>query len=147
MKKVISFSLWGNNPTYNIGTIRNVQDAYTMYPDFECWVYIHTESVPQTTVDILKQYSNTKIIMKNGDISNENCKPRMWRFESIDDPDVEIMISREEVSRTIYNSTNDIYYMHYKNTNSNKFNWDEFTSDITVVSKEELYTILNNIFV
>ena len=52
------------------------------------------------------------------------------------------MISKEEVPRTFYNSEHDIYYMHYKNTNSNKFDWEEFTSDITLISKQELKIIL-----
>ena len=46
MKKVISFSLWGNNPTYNIGAIKNAELAKEFYPDFECWFYIHEETVP-----------------------------------------------------------------------------------------------------
>ena len=54
----------------------------------------------------------------------------------------EMMISREEVPRTTYNQKHDIYYMHYKNINPNKFNWEEFTSDITLVNKQELKLIL-----
>jgi UDP-glucose 4-epimerase len=54
----------------------------------------------------------------------------------------EMMISKEEVPRTIYEPSHDVFYMHYKNTNLNKFDWDEFTSDITLVSKQELKTIL-----
>jgi UDP-glucose 4-epimerase len=54
----------------------------------------------------------------------------------------EMMISREESPRTTYNANHDIYYMHYKNINSNKFKWEEFTSDITLVNKQELKTIL-----
>jgi UDP-N-acetylglucosamine 4,6-dehydratase len=56
----------------------------------------------------------------------------------------EMMVSKEELPRTSYNNKNDIYYMHYKNLTPtlNKFNWEEFTSDITVVNKQELKTIL-----
>lgn len=56
----------------------------------------------------------------------------------------EMMISKEEVPRTVYNHEHDIYYMHYKNTNPNKFDWEEFTSDITLVNKQELKLILQN---
>ena len=56
----------------------------------------------------------------------------------------EMMISKEEVPRTIYNQEHDIYYMHYKNTNLNKFDWEEFTSDITLVNKQELKTLLQS---
>lgn len=58
----------------------------------------------------------------------------------------EVMISKEEVPRTLYNNKNDVYYMHYKNINpsQNKFDWEEFTSDITAVNKQELETILQS---
>ena len=99
MKKVICFSLWGDNSTYNVGTIKNVELALHFYPDFECWVYIHKESVPKNTIETLTSLPNTKIIFKEGDLTNEDCKPRMWRFESIDDPEVEIMMSRDTDTR------------------------------------------------
>lgn len=57
----------------------------------------------------------------------------------------EMMVSKEEALRTTYNVDNDTYYMHYKNlSSSTNFDWSEFTSDTTVVSKEELQTILQN---
>jgi UDP-glucose 4-epimerase len=58
----------------------------------------------------------------------------------------EMMISKEEVPRTFYNTEHDVYYMHYKNINPipNKFNWGEFTSNITLVDKQKLKTILEN---
>ena len=97
MKKVISFSLWGNNPTYNIGAIKNAELAKEFYPDFECWFYIHQETVPEDTIKKLQEFNNTKIIFKSGDLNK--IKPMMWRFESIDDPEVEIMLSRDTDSR------------------------------------------------
>lgn len=54
----------------------------------------------------------------------------------------EMMVSNEEVPRTIYNEIDDVYYMHYKNTTNVKFDWDEYTSDKTLVSKKELELIL-----
>jgi len=97
MKKVITFSLWGNNPTYNVGAIKNAELAKVYYPDFECWFYIHQETVPPETIENLSKLDNTKIILKNGDLNN--CKPMMWRFEAIDEPDVEIMMSRDTDTR------------------------------------------------
>lgn len=93
MKKIICFSLWGNNPIYQVGSIRNVEMAKEFYPDFECWFYIHQESVPKETIEKLQQFDNVKIIYKNGDLST--TKPMMWRFEAIDDPEVELMMSRD----------------------------------------------------
>lgn len=55
----------------------------------------------------------------------------------------EMMVSKEESYRTIYNERDDNYYMHYKNVNDHhNFDWSELTSDITAVSKEELNKIL-----
>ena len=99
MKKVLSFTLWGNNPIYTIGAIKNAQLAQQYYPDFECWFYIHTETVPQNIVDELIALSNVKLIFKTGDLNT--IKPMMWRFEAIDDPDVEIMMSRDTDTRIL----------------------------------------------
>lgn len=101
MKKVISFSLWGSNQTYHIGAIKNAEIALRLYPDFECWFYIHKETIPQEIIDKLNSMNNTKIIFKSGDIVDEKCKPRMWRFEPIDDPEVEIMMSRDTDTRIL----------------------------------------------
>jgi hypothetical protein len=101
MKKVISFSLWGNNPTYNIGAIKNAEIAKDAYPDFECWFYIHKDTVPQEIIDTLDSFTNTKIIFKTGDVNNENCKPRMWRYEPIDDLEVELVLSRDTDTRIL----------------------------------------------
>ena len=95
MKRVISFSLWGDKEIYVQGILKNVDMAREMYPDFECWVYVHKDSVPENTVRELESRShyNVKIIFKYGDLA-EN-KSMMWRFETIDDPDVEVNMSRD----------------------------------------------------
>ena len=94
MKKIISFSLWGNKPIYNIGAIRNAVMAKDLYPGFECWFYCDEKTVPKETLDGLYSFDNTKIIIRQDII-----KSSTWRFEAIDDPDVEIMLSRDTDSR------------------------------------------------
>ena len=91
--KVISFSLWGNKPIYQVGSIRNAKQAKDFYPDFQCWFYIHEPTVPRQTIEKLQQFVNVKIIYKTGDLSK--VKPAMWRFESIIHPDVELNLSRD----------------------------------------------------
>ncbi len=97
MVKVISFSLWGNKEFYTIGAIRNADLAKDLYPDFECWFYIHKDTVPNNIIEQLQNKSNVKIIFKYGDLNY--CKPAMWRFEAIDEFEVEIMLSRDTDSR------------------------------------------------
>lgn len=99
MKKVITFCLWGKLPKYNVGLIKNIELVKTFYPDYEAWVYIHTPSVEKETIDMLKKFDYVKIIMKNGNLNK--CKPMTWRFEAIDDPEVEIMLSRDIDTRII----------------------------------------------
>jgi len=104
MVKVISFSLWGSNYKSNCctkdfytGAIKNAKLALDFYPDFECWFYVHKETVPQNIIDELNSISNTKVIYKTGDLNK--IKPMTWRFESIDNPEVEINLSRDTDTR------------------------------------------------
>lgn len=107
LRKVISFSLWGDKLPYNVGAIINAKDAFEMYPDFECWFYIHLETVPKETVDALSIMSNVKIIWKEGDLAV--TKPMMWRFEAIDHPEVEIMMSRDTDTRLLQREKMAVY--------------------------------------
>ena len=63
MKKVITFSLWGDQQKYTIGAIKNALLAQKFYPNFECWFYIHQETVPNKIIEELSRLSNVKIII------------------------------------------------------------------------------------
>jgi hypothetical protein len=91
--KVISFSLWGDKPIYLVGAIRNAKLAQNFYPDFECWFYVHEETVPKETINKLEEFNNVKIIYKNGDLSK--VKPMMWRFEPLFNTKVDLFMSRD----------------------------------------------------
>ena len=96
MRKVISFSLWGDNPKYTIGAIRNAEMAPFVYPDWETWFYV-ADNVPRDIIERLKQ-SGSKIINKN----NEDWDGMFWRFYPMSDPSVDIFISRDTDSRLNY---------------------------------------------
>ena len=53
----------------------------------------------------------------------------------------EMMISKEETPRTFYDKEKNTFFMHYKDLAKDAIDL-EFTSDISVVSKKELYNIL-----
>ena len=40
MKKIISFSLWGNHPVYVAGALRNAELASKIYPGWTCRFYL-----------------------------------------------------------------------------------------------------------
>lgn len=98
MVKVISFSLWGNDSKYTIGAIKNAELAKKFYPDFECWFYIHKDTVPQNIIDELQKKQNVKIIFKEGNITHRG---RLWRYEPMCDPSIEIMLSRDTDTRIL----------------------------------------------
>ena len=58
MKKIISFSLWGDNPKYTIGAIKNAEIAKEIYPDWICRFYLG-KSTPIEIVKDLYGRDNT----------------------------------------------------------------------------------------
>ena len=96
--KVISFCLWGDKPIYNKGLIENIKLANFYYPEWTCWVYLHSKSVPIETVNKLGYFSNVKIIFKTEeDIRSKRYM--LWRFEPADSAEVSHFISRDTDSR------------------------------------------------
>ena len=43
MKKIISFALWGDNPKYTTGAIKNANISKEFYPDWISRFYIHKD--------------------------------------------------------------------------------------------------------
>ena len=93
MKKIISFSLWGTNPIYNIGAIRNAELAKLIYPDWTCRFYCG-QSVPNSIINELKKFKNVEIVLMEED---GDWTGMFWRFYACEDSD--IMISRDTDSR------------------------------------------------
>ena len=98
MKKVISFSLWGDNTRYTVGAVRNAELAQKVYPDWECWFYIAAStkvSSPWVAAQ-LGMMDNCRVI----EVDEEGDWDAMcWRFLPAGDPDVDVMISRDCDSR------------------------------------------------
>jgi protein O-GlcNAc transferase len=95
MKKIISFCLWGDNPKYTIGAIKNADLALDIYPEWVCRYYIG-KSTPFEIVKQLYDRKNTEIIVMN---ENGNWNGMFWRFSPASDFNVEVMISRDTDSR------------------------------------------------
>ncbi len=95
MKKIISFSLWGDNPKYTIGAIENAKLAKTIYPDWVCRFYVGT-STPDEIWDELYDMDNTEMI--NMDIDGD-WSGMFWRFYPASENDVDVFIVRDTDSR------------------------------------------------
>ena len=94
MKKIISFSLWGNNKNYTIGAIRNAERAPQIYPGWICRFYVDFSSVPGDIVNSLRNLGCEILPMGPGDF-----RATLWRFLPASDLEVEIMLSRDTDSR------------------------------------------------
>jgi len=93
MKKIISFSLWGENPLYTIGAIRNAELTPIIFPGWISRFYCGL-SVPTNIIKTLKSLPYTEVIMMDVD---GDWTGMFWRFYACGDSDV--MLSRDTDSR------------------------------------------------
>ena len=90
MKHIISFSVYGDNPKYTIGILRNIELADIIYPGW--WVYIyHDSSVPKENIELYNQFDYVKTV----DMTGSEYPGMFWRFLVEDD----VFISRDADSR------------------------------------------------
>ena len=95
MSNIISFSLWGNNPKYNIGAIRNVELSISIYKDWNIRFYIG-DNVPSQTISALEKFDHVEIVYEKGDT---NWTALFWRFKAIFDCDADVVVFRDTDSR------------------------------------------------
>ena len=96
MKKIISFSLWGDKPIYTVGAISNAKLAQQIYPGWICRFYIHRSSVPENIITELEKQPNVELVDMPEDIG---WSAMLWRFYPATESDVSIMLSRDCDSR------------------------------------------------
>jgi len=80
MKRVISFSLWGDNKVYTYGMIENVLLAKEIYPGWVVRVH-YNDTVPLEIITWLKDQENTEMIHHSGD--KKKASNMFWRIEDI----------------------------------------------------------------
>jgi len=94
MKKVISFSLWGERKKYTVGLLKNVLLTEQVYRGWDCYIY-YDNTVPGDCIRELVKYRHVELINMEG----SPIPKIMWRIIAIDNSDVEIMIVRDADSR------------------------------------------------
>ena len=90
MEKIISFSLWGNNPKYTIGAVINAQLASYIFPEWVCRFYY--DSVSNIVIDCLNNFKNTQTVKVT-----DGSFGAFWRFSAMV-PNT-IVLSRDADSR------------------------------------------------
>lgn len=94
MKKVISYCLFGDNPRYTIGAIKNAFLAQVYMPEWECRFYYHNTS--EHVIDILKQFDNVNLINQK---QRTDMSYTLTRFLVLADPEVDVAIIRDTDAR------------------------------------------------
>ncbi len=96
MKKLISFSLFGKDPKYLVGAVRNLELQQEIYPGWTCRFYT-SSNVPKETVRLLQDNGAEIVPMKESflDIIVNRC----WRLLALEEKDLEAVIIRDADSR------------------------------------------------
>lgn len=92
--KLITFSLWGDDPKYCVGAIRNAELTRKIYPGWLPRFYIG-QSVPEEIVKELRQHTDQIVLMDEPG----NWAGMFWRFYPASEDDVDVFISRDCDSR------------------------------------------------
>jgi hypothetical protein len=113
MKKIISYSLWGNNPIYTVGAISNAIAAQSIYPGWICRFYIHEQSIPSNILEKLQTQPNVELVNMPEDIGWSGM---LWRFYPATENDVSVMLSRDCDSRLTLREKACVYdWLNYTN--------------------------------
>jgi hypothetical protein len=92
-KRIISFSLWRDNPLYSEGAIANVLEAKEVYEGWICRFYVHHAC---RAMDILLGM-DCEVVPMEGPLTDE--RGLFWRFWAASDPETEFVIIRDCDSR------------------------------------------------
>lgn len=90
-RHVISYSLWGSNPRYLQGALRNVVAAMDVYPDWICRFYCD-DSVPAAILNQLRDNGAEVVMRPRPSVFYEGL---LWRFEVVDDPTISHFLVRD----------------------------------------------------
>jgi hypothetical protein len=95
MKKIISFSLYGNSPLYQIGAYKNIKLAQNIYPDWICRFYLFKEDhhIENKLLEYSPNIEIIKVPLQGGPFA------MLYRFLPLGEEDVERFISRDLDSR------------------------------------------------
>jgi len=95
-KKVIAYSLWGNNPKYTIGAIENAKQALEYYPGWDARFYVGKTTEKSVLNHLSKIGSHIDIRVMPDE--SPSWSGMFWRFYPMDEEDT-VFISRDCDSR------------------------------------------------
>lgn len=92
--RLITFSLFGENPLYCAGAVENARLAKEIYSDWKARFYV-AEDVPEEYINQLKDYDAEVVVCQR----KSSYDGLNWRFRPFSDQSVDFWISRDCDSR------------------------------------------------
>lgn len=98
-------SLWGNDPRYTFGAIRNAQLVPVIFPGWRLRVYVERPRVNGTTTygrvpeRILDKLTSLGVDLVSVNVADARIPPLMWRFLVADDTNVTRFLVRDADGR------------------------------------------------
>lgn len=94
MKKIISFSLYGNKSNFQVGAVVNVLEAKRLYPDWKCRFY----TTDDESICRQLEYLGAEIVRMDDHWMNRgHYYGSLWRFLAVDDADICIFRDTDSV--------------------------------------------------
>lgn len=94
MKRIISFSVYGDNPKYTNAALKNLDLQPEIYPDWICRFYVD-DKVPAEIISEMES-KGAEVIRKG---KAKGHLAMFWRFEPLKDETIERFIVRDSDSR------------------------------------------------
>ena len=94
MKNVVAYSLWGDHPMYWVGAIRNIEGVKKYFPGWICRFYID-KNCNQELIETING-DGVEVVLVD---SEDSFHGMFWRFWAVEDPEVDIFLSRDCDSR------------------------------------------------
>ena len=102
--KVITFALWGSDPIYTQGAIRNAQLGNELFPDWKCRFYVN--NIPRNILESLRSIAEVVEMpagnyrdygRRAGGAQPENSM--FWKIDTYFDKSVDVFLARDCDSR------------------------------------------------
>jgi len=103
MKKLISFTLFGNDPKYNVGAVKNIEQFNQMLPDWEVVIYYHKDNINNEVLIDLKNRNVNLIDVSDFNLTKKSVNEYsyFWRFFAFFNSDYYVIV-RDLDSRPSY---------------------------------------------
>ena len=97
--KLITFSLWGDDPKYCVGAVRNAALARKLYPGWTCRFYVDKKTVPLVYILQILAMEDADTEIVDMPINMQGWMGMFARFLPASEDGVEVFISRDCDSR------------------------------------------------